>query len=161
MLNVVILMGRVSKTPQLRKAGETSIANFDIAVDNAIKREDGSRGTTFISVVCFKTIAESVTKHLDKGSKVAVRGSLNQRSYLRNDGSKANVYEVLADSVEFLDPKPKVEEAEDDGSMDSIGSLDGEKYVDEDGQEQELHAIPPEPKYDPMTGKPLKPKAKK
>ena len=160
MLNVVILMGRVSKTPQLRKSGETSIANFDIAVDNKIKKEDGSRGTTFISVVCFNNIAESVTKHLDKGSRVAVHGSLNQRSYLRNDGSKANVYEVLADSVEFLDPKPKVEEDED-GAMDSTGSLDGEKYVDENGNEQELHAVPPEPKFDPMTGKPLKPKAKK
>ena len=73
MLNNLVLMGRLTKDPQTVKVGElTIIVNFDIAVDNIRKEADGTRGTSFFSVVCFNTIAENVAQHLHKGSKVAV-----------------------------------------------------------------------------------------
>ena len=143
MLNSIILMGRLTKTPRLSKSGtgETTIVNFDIAVDNVRKEADGTRGTTFISVVCFNNIAENVCKHLDKGSRIAVEGSIQQRNFIRKDGTKGSAYEVIASSVEFLDPKP------------------------EEPVEPNLDEVPveekQEPKFDPMTGKPLKPTQKK
>ena len=140
MLNTIILLGRLTKEPELRKSAnsETSLANFDLAVDNPFTDKDGERGTSFFSVRCFRDTAENVCKHLHKGSKVAITGAIVQRNFIRQDGSKGSAYEVIADSVEFLDPKPSQEESEN---------------VQKDEQ--------PQPKFDPMTGKPLKPTAKK
>ena len=156
MLNVLVLMGRITKDPTSTKSGETTIVNFDVAVDNIRKEKDGTRGTTFLPVVCFNTIGENVINHLHKGSKVAIKGAIQQRNFIRKDGSKGSVYEVIADSIEFLDPKP-VETSEqdlEDGPVDSCGSLDGEKYKDKNGEQKEL-------KYDPYTGKPLNKTTKK
>lgn len=137
MLNVLVLNGRITKDPQSKEIGETTIVNFDVAVDNVRKEKDGTRGTTFLPVICFNAIAINVAKHLHKGSKVAIVGSIQQRNFIRKDGSKGSVYEVIADSVEFLDSKPEE-------------PSDGEIYEDENGEEKEL-------KFDPYTGKPLKP----
>lgn len=143
MLNVLVLMGRITKDPQNQKFGETTIVNFDIAVDNIRKEKDGSRGTTFLPVVCFNNIGENIANHLHKGSKVAIRGAIQQRNFIRKDGTKGSVYEVIADSVEFLDPKP-VEPKDDDLPFDK-------------GEEQPQE----QPKFDPYTGKPLKQETKK
>ena len=156
MLNVLVLMGRITKDPTSTKSGETTIVNFDVAVDNIRKEKDGTRGTTFLPVVCFNTIGENVINHLHKGSKVAIKGAIQQRNFIRKDGSKGSVYEVIADSIEFLDPKPvkPSEQDLDDGPVDSCGSLDGEKYKDKNGEQKEL-------KFDPYTGKPLNKTTKK
>ena len=139
MLNVIILTGRLTKEPTLMKGmNETSIVNFDIAVDNLGK----DAGTTFITCKAFQKVADNVANHLHKGSKVAVSGRIQQRTYLAKDGTKRSVYEVICDSVEFLDPKP----------------------VEEDPDVSEVPAEPvevKEEKFDPYTGKPLKPETKK
>lgn len=149
MLNVIILMGRATKDPTRRLVNNVDITNFDIAVDNIRKESDGSQSTSFFAVTCFGKVAENVAKFVKKGSKVAVQGSIQQRSYLTKDGEKRSTYDVIADSVEFLDPKP-VEES---------------KEVDEAGIPEDAKEVAPEepkePAFDPYTGKPLKPKAKK
>lgn len=147
MLNSIILMGRLTKEPSQVKSGETTIVNFDIAVDNVRKEADGTRGTTFLPVVCFNNIGESVCKHLHKGSRIAVEGSIQQRNFIRKDGSKGSSYEVIASSVEFLDPKP-TETPEVNG--------DDLPFKGEESQPQEE-----QPKFDPYTGKPLKSNQKK
>jgi len=135
MLNLFIGVGRLTKDPELRKTGsDVSVTTISIAFDNANTNEDGERGTTFLDAIAFKEKAESIVKNLHKGSKVAVQGVLNQRDFLRQDGSKGRVYEILLDKCEFLDPKP-VEEVQEELAK-------------------------PEPKFDPMTGKPLKPAKK-
>lgn len=149
MLNSIILMGRLTKDPELRKTGDDkSVANFTLAFDNIRVNQDGTRDSSFIDVRVFGATAENVCKHLRKGSKCAITGTIEQRNFLRQDGSKGSKFEVNADSVEFLDPLP-------------------EKPVD-DVKEAELAeasiAEPQEPapwKFDPVTGKPLKPKANK
>ena len=149
MLNSIILMGRATKDPITRTSKEVSITNFDIAVDNIRKESDGSQSTSFFAVTCFGKVAENVAKFVKKGSKVAVQGSIQQRSYLTKDGEKRTTYDVIADSVEFLDPKPAEETKEVDVES-----------VPEDAKE----VAPEEPKeqlFDPYTGKPLKAKAKK
>lgn len=140
MLNSIILMGRLTKEPSIfEKEESTAVVSFDLAVDNLGK----DAGTTFITCKAFDKVAQNVNKFCEKGSKVAVAGRLQQRNFLKKDGSKGNTYEVLCDSVEFLDPKPQ---EEPEPSVDEI-------VVDE--------SVSPEPQYDPYTGKPLKPKAKK
>ena len=144
-------MGRITKDPISNKSGETTIVNFDVAVDNIRKEKDGTRGTTFLPVVCFNTIGENVVNHLHKGSKVAIRGAIQQRNFIRKDGSKGSVYEVIADSVEFLDPKP-VEDEPVEPNGDDLPFKEGEADTPETPKD--------EPKFDPYTGKPLKPSKK-
>lgn len=166
MLNRVVVLGRLTKDPELRKTNsDIAFATFSLAVDNTIKEADGTRGTLFIDCRIFGAQAESLVKYTRKGSKITADGSLNQRNFMRQDGTKGKAIEIYVDSVTFLDPKPAAEdESEDedyDGPYDSTGSLDGEEYVDENGKKQKLQAVPPQPKFDPMTGKPLTPKGKK
>lgn len=106
MLNLIVLVGRATKDPEVRTgANDTHITSFDIAVDNVGKEE----GSSFFPVKTFGNLGDNVAKHVRKGSKVAVQGRIQQRTYLAKDGSKKYVYEVIADSVEFLDPKPAEE----------------------------------------------------
>ena len=105
MVNRVVLVGRLTKDPELRKtASDISVSTFTIAVDNAIKESDGTRGTLFLDCRIYRDQADNMVKYTRKGSKVAVDGSLNQRNYVRQDGSKGKVIEVYVDSVTFLDP---------------------------------------------------------
>ena len=110
MVNRVVLVGRLVKDPELRKtASDISVATFTIAVDNAIKEQDGTRGSLFLDCRVYRDQADNVAKYTRKGSKVAVDGSLNQRNFVRQDGSKGKVIEVYVDSVTFLDPNPNRE----------------------------------------------------
>lgn len=138
MLNSIILTGRFTKDPLFTELKNgVQIAEFDIAVDNLGK----DAGTTFLTCKAFNKLAVNVNEYCHKGSKVAVAGRIQQRSYLAKDGTKRSVYEILCDNIEFLDPKAKDEEPEE------IQVVDAE-------------VVSPEPKYDPMTGKPLKPSKK-
>ena len=107
MVNRVVLVGRLVKDPELRKtASDISVASFTIAFDNAIKEQDGTRGSIFLDCRVYRDQADNMVKYTRKGSKVAVDGSLNQRNFVRQDGSKGKVIEVYVDSVTFLDPNP-------------------------------------------------------
>ena len=107
MVNRVVLVGRLVKYPELRKtASDISVATFTIAVDNAVKEQDGTRGSLFLDCRVYRDQADNMAKYTRKGSKVAVDGSLNQRNFVRQDGSKGKVIEVYVDSVTFLDPNP-------------------------------------------------------
>lgn len=106
MINNVILIGRLVRDPELRKSTVgNSIANFTIAVDNRTKNPDGTRSTSFIPCVAFNQTADNVVKFVRKGSQVAVQGSLSQRSYAKQDGTKVSIFEILCDSVQFLEPR--------------------------------------------------------
>ena len=98
MINRVVLVGRLTRDPELRNSG--SIAVFTVAVDNLGKE----KSTSFIPcVVLNATRAETVGKYAKKGLLVGVEGRLNQRSFVRQDGSKGSVLEVICDSVQFLE----------------------------------------------------------
>ena len=131
MVNRVVLVGRLLKDPELRKTNtDISVATFTIAVDNAVKEQDGTRGSLFLDCRVYRDQADNMVKFTRKGSKVAVDGSLNQRNFVRQDGSKGKVIEVYVDSVTFLDPNPNrentvVEETKfDDVPAPSISNLD-------------------------------------
>ena len=110
MVNRVVLVGRLAKDPELRKtASDISFATFTLAVDNAVKEQDGTRGSLFIDCRVYRDQADNMVKYTRKGSKVAVDGSLNQRNFERRDGTKGKVIEIVVDSVTFLDPNPNRE----------------------------------------------------
>ena len=106
MINRVVLVGRLTRDPELRKAkSDLPVASFSVAVDSRMKNADGTWGTTFMNCSVFGNQAENVVKFTRKGSLVGVEGSLNQRNFVRQDGSKGSVIEVIADRVAFLEPK--------------------------------------------------------
>ncbi len=106
MLNRIILIGRLTRDPELRyvPSGQP-VASFTLAVDRPFVNQQGERGTDFIDIVAWRKLAEQVTQHLSKGRLVAVEGRLQIRSYETQDGQKRKVAEVVADAVRFLDRK--------------------------------------------------------
>ena len=98
MINRVVLVGRLTRDPELRNGG--SIAVFTVAIDNLGKEKT----TSFIPCVVLNAQrSETVGKYARKGMLVGVEGRLNQRSFVRQDGSKGSVIEVICDSVQFLE----------------------------------------------------------
>ena len=113
MINQVVLVGRLTRDPELRKtASGLPVASFSIAVDSRMKNQDGTRGTTFMNCSIFGNQAENLVKFTRKGAMVGVEGSLNQRNFVRQDGTKGSAIEVIADRVAFLEPKAANQQAE-------------------------------------------------
>ena len=111
MINRVVLVGRLTRDPELKRTNSgTSVCSFTVAVDNRTKGPDGNKTASFIPCTVFQNTADNMSKFLRKGSLVGIEGRLNQRSFTRNDGTKASVLEVLCDSVQFLEPKSQNQE---------------------------------------------------
>ena len=112
MLNRIILMGRLTRDPELRKTGNgTAVTSFTLAVDRDYKPQDGERETDFIDVVAWRRTAEFVSKYFSKGRMAVVEGRLQVRDWTDKDGAKRRSTEVIADSVYFGDSK-KVSESD-------------------------------------------------
>ncbi|HEI7579625.1 single-stranded DNA-binding protein [Staphylococcus aureus] len=106
MLNRVVLVGRLTKDPELRSTPNgVNVGTFTLAVNRTFTNAQGEREADFINVVVFKKQAENVEKYLSKGSLAGVDGRLQTRNYENKDGQRVYVTEVVADSVQFLEPK--------------------------------------------------------
>ena len=105
MINRVVLVGRLTRDPELRKTINSAVASFTIAVDNRLKGPNGEKTTSFIPCVAWNQQAENTVKFVRKGSLVGVEGRLSQRTYDSKDGTKKQIIEVVCDSVQFLEPK--------------------------------------------------------
>lgn len=104
MLNRIILIGRMVADPEIRYTQSgIAMVNFRLAVDRRYKSASGEKETDFINIVAWRKTAELVGQYLKKGKLVAVEGSLQQRSYQTREGEKRTIYEVQADSVQFID----------------------------------------------------------
>lgn len=105
-MNKVILMGRLTKEPEVKKTqSNLSVCSFSIAVDRRFKDSNGNKQTDFINCVAWRTAADVIGNYFHKGSRILVTGSLQSRSYEDNNGNKRTVVEVLAEEIEFIDPK--------------------------------------------------------
>ena len=132
MLNRVVIVGRLTRDPELRNTQTgTPVVTFTVAVDNRIKNPDGSKSASFIPVVAFAQPAETVSKYARKGMLVGVDGRLNQRSYDRaKDGVKITVIEVIADSVQFLEPKDNQEDDKETPVFDDVSKETESNNID-------------------------------
>lgn len=101
-MNVVILIGRLSKDPEVRytQSGK-AVASFDLAV-----RKFAGEGVDFFAITVWGNLAETTGNNLSKGRLVSVQGRLNKRSYDGTDGLKKTIHEVVADKIKYLDKKP-------------------------------------------------------
>ena len=106
MLNKIILMGRLTRDPELRRTQSgTPVASFSIAVDRDYKTQSGEKETDFIDIVAWRSTAEFVTKYFTKGRMAVVEGRLQIRDWTDRDRGKRRSAEVVADSVYFGDSK--------------------------------------------------------
>ncbi|PTH92920.1 single-stranded DNA-binding protein [Staphylococcus xylosus] len=106
MINRVVLVGRLTKDPEFRTTPSgVNIANFTIAVNRTFTNAQGEREADFINCVVFKKQAENVNNYLSKGKLAGVDGRVQSRSYENKEGQRVFVTEVVADSVQFLEPK--------------------------------------------------------
>ena len=115
-MNKVVLIGRLTKDPELRFSPGTGIAisRFTIAV-NRRKKEDGTQEADFIPCVAWRKQAENLANYQKKGNQIAVTGRIQTRNYDGKDGIKRYVTEVVAEEVQFLDKVNK----ENNNSYDS------------------------------------------
>ena len=121
MLNQIVLMGRLTRAPELRRTGTgTAVATFSLAVDRDFANSaTGERETDFIDIVAWRNTAEFVSKYFTKGRMAVVTGRLQIRNWNDKDGNKRRSAEVIADSVYFGDSK---REGGDGGYAPSYGN---------------------------------------
>lgn len=106
MLNKIILMGRLTRDPELRRTGSgTAVTSFSLAVDRDFKSQSGEKETDFIDIVAWRSTAEFVSKYFTKGRMAVVEGRLQIRDWTDKDGGKRRSAEVVADNVYFGDSK--------------------------------------------------------
>ena len=107
MLNHIVIMGRLTRDPELRRTGTgTAVASFTVAVDRDFgKNENGEKETDFIECVAWRQTGEFVSKYFTKGRMAVVSGRLQIRSWTDKDGNKRRTAEVVADNCYFGDSK--------------------------------------------------------
>lgn len=106
MLNRIVLIGRLTKDPELRYTPNgKAVAGFTLAVDRAFRNQQGEKEADFINIVVWGAQAENCANFLSKGKLAAVDGRLQIRSFDGQDGQKRWITEVVADNVRFLSPK--------------------------------------------------------
>ena len=124
MLNKIIIMGRLTRDPELRRTGSgTAVTSFSLAVDRDFKSQNGEKETDFIDVVAWRSTAEFVSKYFTKGRMAVVEGRLQIRDWTDRDGGKRRSAEVIAENVYFGDSKR--DSAGDYGSAPAYGAPAG------------------------------------
>ena len=122
MMNRVVLVGRLTRNPELRRTNsDVPVVSFSIAVEDRAKDASGNKTVSYIDIKAWNASAENVD------------GRLQQRTFERADGTKQKIIEVIADSVQFLEPKSKTipnediafdeEENDSNRNLDSIDTL--------------------------------------
>ena len=127
MLNHIVIMGRLTRDPELRRTGSgIAVASFSLAVDRDFgKNENGERETDFIDCVAWRQTGEFVSKYFTKGRMAVVSGRLQFRSWTDKDGNKRRTAEVVADNVYFGDSK---RDSDNSGSSYGGNAYGGNNY---------------------------------
>ena len=123
MLNKIIIMGRLTRDPELRRTGSgTAVTSFSLACDRDFKSQSGDKETDFIEVVAWKNTAEFVSKYFSKGRMAVVEGRLQIRDWTDKAGNKRTTAEVVADNVYFADSKRS---ESNDNQKENFNALSG------------------------------------
>ena len=106
MLNHIVLMGRLTRDPELRRTGSgVAVASFTLAVDRDYAAQGAEKETDFVDIVAWRNTAEFVSRYFTKGRMAVVTGRLQIRNWTDKDGNKRRSAEVVADNVYFGDSK--------------------------------------------------------
>jgi single-strand DNA-binding protein len=130
MLNNIVLIGRLTRDPELRytTSNGTAVATFTLAVNRRFKG-DGGQEADFVPVVVWRNQAENCAKYISKGSLVAVEGRLQIRPYEDKEGKRRTIAEVVANSVQFLDTKKSSSQSDSMGAPTFDDSMIGDDDV--------------------------------
>ena len=134
MLNHIVLMGRLTRDPELRRTGSgVAVASFTLAVDRDYAAQGAERETDFIDIVAWRGTAEFVEKYFSKGRMIVVAGRLQIRNWQDKEGNKRRSAEVVADNVYFGDSKRD--------------NADGGSFNQSQGYAQSFNQVPQQPAY--------------
>lgn len=142
-MNKVILMGRLTRDPEMRYSGgenSTAVARYTLAVDRRYKRE-GEAGADFISCVAFGRSAEFAQKYFHQGLKVAVTGRIQTGSYTNRDGNKVYTTDVVVEDQEFTESKAAAQRNREESSQEQPEPMpvDADGFMNiPDGIDEEL-----------------------
>ena len=132
MINRVILVGRITKEPELRTtASGINVLSFTLAFDNKNKNADGTRGSSFINCTAWRNNADIIAKYCHKGSQIGIDGALQERKYQRRDGTNASVIEVVVNEVALLGSKSSPSTYNSQPEPASPGYVADEEPVDD------------------------------
>ncbi len=127
MMNRVVLVGRLTKDPELRYTPSgVAVATFTLAVNRTFTNQSGEREADFINCVIWRRPAENVANFLKKGSLAGVDGRVQTRNYEGQDGKRVYVTEVVAESVQFLEPRNANDQQRSGGG--NFGGNNGGSY---------------------------------
>ena len=130
-MNKAILVGRLTKDPELKTTGSgVSVCSFTLAINRRFKNAEGNYDADFINCVAWRQQAEFISKYFSKGRMVGISGSIQTRSYDREDGQRVYITEVVADEVSFVDSKSTADSAPstpaaNNTTANSFGADDG------------------------------------
>lgn len=103
-MNIVTIMGRLTRDPELRTAGELPICKFTIAVDKP-KKKDGTKDTDFPSCVAFGQTAETIAQYVKKGHRILITGHINTGRYNKDDGTTVYTTDIAVDRFDFIEKR--------------------------------------------------------
>ena len=134
MLNHIVLMGRLTRDPELRRTGSgVAVASFTLAVDRDNAAQGAEKETDFVDIVAWRNTAEFVSKYFAKGRMAVVTGRLQIRNWQDKEGNKRRSAEVVADNVYFGDSKRD--------------NADGGSFNQSQGYAQSFNQVPQQPAY--------------
>lgn len=117
MINSVTLVGRLTKDPELKYTQNgVAVTRFTLAVNRTFSNQNGEREADFPNVVAYRKAAENSANYLKKGSLAGVVGRINTYSFDGQDGNRVFITEVVADTVQFLEPRSATEARENQNS---------------------------------------------
>ncbi len=131
MMNRVVLVGRLTKDIDLRYTPNgVAVANFTLAVNRPFKSQDGEQQADFVQVQVWRKPAENAANYLKKGSLCGVDGRIQTRNFEGQDGKRVYVTEVVADSVQFLEPKSSGQSTQSNNQSSNQGDPFSGESVD-------------------------------
>ena len=137
-MNLIILMGRLTRDPEIRTGNGSTVARYTLAVDRRFKR-DGDPDADFFNCTVFGKSAEFAEKYFRQGTKVIVTGRIQQDNYTNKDGEKVYAWTVVVANQEFAESKKA---ADENGSQKKPANDSGDKFVEvPDGIEEDLPFI--------------------
>lgn len=122
-LNVFMCVGRLTRDPEIRYTPNgKAVTKFGLAVNKSYRKTDGEEVQTplFVNVTAWGKVAENVANFLNKGSKVAINGSLQSNNWEDKNGNKRTSFEIVAQIVQFLDSRPQQTEEPEEEPIEAM-----------------------------------------
>lgn len=140
MMNRVVLVGRLTKDPELRYTPSgVAVATFTLAVNRTFTNQQGEREADFINCVVWRKPAENVANYLKKGSLAGVDGRVQTRNYEGQDGKRVYVTEIVAESVQFLEPRNNSGQHQDNNNNNSYNQAPANNGFNQNQQQSQSY----------------------